>query len=148
MWVELASLAAFFGVLLIVLLWFMRRQRLQLTYQQKAITQQLEQTKQLCQQLQNEVEELRAGIIGVGQRVLNYDTTLAQVDTTLQQFEEQLNDMAQRQQAMELTDPESKIYSRAMKMVQLGADLEEIMRECELPRAEAELLFNLHQQQR
>ena len=46
---------------------------------------------------------------------------------------------------MSLTDPESKMYSRAMKMVQLGADLDEIIRECELPRAEAELLYNLHQ---
>jgi len=29
-------------------------------------------------------------------------------------------------------------------MVELGADLEEVIRECELPRAEAELLFSLH----
>ena len=30
--------------------------------------------------------------------------------------------------------------------VELGADLEEIIRECELPRAEAELLMSLHKQ--
>jgi hypothetical protein len=47
---------------------------------------------------------------------------------------------------MQLFDPESKLYNRAMKMVQLGAGLEEIMLECELPRAEAELLLNLHRQ--
>ena len=33
-------------------------------------------------------------------------------------------------------------------MVELGADLEEIIRECELPRAEAELLMSLHKQKK
>ena len=54
--------------------------------------------------------------------------------------------MAEQQKSMHLFDPESKIYSRAMKMVHLGASLDEIMLECELPQAEAELLFNLHKQ--
>lgn len=92
-----------------------------------------------------EVEELRAGIIGVGQRVLKLESALTQLNNHLSSSLQELSD---KQQAMEMTDPESKIYSRAMKMVQLGADLDEIMRECELPRAEAELLFSLHQQKR
>ena len=85
---------------------------------------------------------MRAGVIVVGQRVLQLDTGLNQLS---EQLTAQLQLLADKQQALELTDPESKIYSRAMKMVQLGADLDEIIRECELPRAEAELLFNLHQ---
>ncbi|HEY9044066.1 MAG TPA: DUF2802 domain-containing protein [Rheinheimera sp.] len=97
------------------------------------------------EQAKFEVEELRSGIIGVGQRVLQLESTLTQLSNQLSSSMQELSD---KQQAMEMTDPESKIYSRAMKMVQLGADLDEIMRECELPRAEAELLFNLHQQKR
>ncbi len=31
-----------------------------------------------------------------------------------------------------------------MKMVSLGAGIDELMAECELPRAEAELLLRLH----
>lgn len=89
--------------------------------------------------LRAELAELRSGVIGVGQRVLQLEEQLATQN-------EQLEALAERQQALEMTEPESKIYSRAMKMVQLGADLDEIMRECELPRAEAELLYNLHQQ--
>lgn len=49
-----------------------------------------------------------------------------------------------RQSDIETHDPESKLYTRAVRMVELGADLEEVMRECELPKAEAELLFTLH----
>lgn len=89
--------------------------------------------------LRAELAELRSGVIGVGQRVLELESRLDGQQQLLAEQAEQL-------QALQLTEPESKIYSRAMKMVQLGADLEEIMRECELPRAEAELLFNLHQQ--
>lgn len=89
--------------------------------------------------LRAELTELRSGVIGVGQRVLELEEQLSQQN-------QHIEALTERQQALEMTEPESKIYSRAMKMVQLGADLDEIIRECELPRAEAELLFNLHQQ--
>jgi hypothetical protein len=40
--------------------------------------------------------------------------------------------------------PEDKLYSRAQKMVKLGADVDELVRECELPHAEAEILIAMH----
>ncbi len=43
--------------------------------------------------------------------------------------------------------PEDKLYSRAQKLVELGADIEEIMRECDIPRPEAEMLMAVHRQQ-
>lgn len=127
-----------------IYLWVSRQQR-HMQLQQTALEKQLEYAAKQWAGSQHEVEELRAGVIGVGQRVLQLDTGLNQLS---EQLTAQLQLLADRQQALELTDPESKIYSRAMKMVQLGADLDEIIRECELPRAEAELLFNLHQQKK
>jgi hypothetical protein len=41
--------------------------------------------------------------------------------------------------------PEDKLYSRAFKLAALGADINEIMQECELPRAEAEMLMSVYQ---
>jgi septal ring factor EnvC (AmiA/AmiB activator) len=133
----IVAVLLFAGLLLSIYLWFGRIQR---NWQQQLqqLEQQLDFKAQQLLQTRHELEELRAGIIGVGQRVLQLDASVAEVN-------QQLQALADKQQALELTDPESKIYSRAMKMVQLGADLEEIMRECELPRAEAELLYNLHQ---
>ena len=127
-----------------IYLWVSRQQR-HMQLQQTALEKQLEYAAKQWAGSQHEVEELRAGVIGVGQRVLQLDTGLNQLS---EQLTAQLQLLADKQQALELTDPESKIYSRAMKMVQLGADLDEIIRECELPRAEAELLFNLHQQKK
>lgn len=40
--------------------------------------------------------------------------------------------------------PEDKLYSRASKLVELGADIHEIMKECDIPRAEAEMLLAIH----
>ena len=128
-------------VSLALLAWWFNR-RLVKAEHNTELERRLEYASRQLQQSQLEVEELRSGIIGVGQRVIQLETALSQFS---QQTEQQLAALNEQQQAIALTDPESKIYSRAMKMVQLGADLDEIMRECELPRAEAELLYNLHQ---
>ena len=133
------------ALLVLLLLWQLLRQRHLNRQQWEVFSRQLELNNQQLMAAQNETEELRAGIIGVGQRVLTLDQRVLTLENQLAQLHGACTELAEQQQAMSLTDPESKIYTRAMKMVQLGADLEEIMRECELPRAEAELLFNLHQ---
>ncbi|MCQ4054212.1 MULTISPECIES: DUF2802 domain-containing protein [Aeromonas] len=79
--------------------------------------------------LRKQMMELHTGAIGMGQR-------LQAVEGAMQQ----IND---RQQELTMQDPERKLYSRAAKMVELGADLDEVMSECELPKAEAELLISL-----
>ena len=42
--------------------------------------------------------------------------------------------------------PQDKLYTRAYKLASLGADIDEIMSECELPRAEAEMLLAVYHQ--
>lgn len=79
--------------------------------------------------LRKQMMELHTGAIGMGQR-------LQAVEVAMQQ----IND---RQQELTMQDPERRLYSRAAKMVELGADLDEVMSECELPKAEAELLISL-----
>ncbi|WP_442960193.1 DUF2802 domain-containing protein [Pseudoalteromonas sp. A25] len=81
--------------------------------------------------LRSEVAEVRSSLMNIGKRLVA--------------CENYAKDIAQQQAAQKYDDPDAKIYSRAVKMIELGADLEEIMRECELPRAEAELLMSLHQ---
>ncbi|MEJ6473118.1 DUF2802 domain-containing protein [Pseudoalteromonas piscicida] len=102
--------------------------------QQQAKVVQLSEASQGSEQqiaiLRSEVAELRASIMSIGKRVV----------TT----EQDLHELANQQAAQKYDDPDAKIYSRAVKMVELGADIEEVMRECELPRAEAELLMSLH----
>ena len=135
--VALAALA----ILLLLTAAFGYQRLRQQAKQLGVLQQQFDAAQSQNQQLQAELEELRSGLIGVGQRVLK-------MQEQQQGLRQNLDELQQQQQVIGLNDPESKIYSRAVKMVELGADLEEIIRECELPRAEAELLFNLHRQQR
>lgn len=79
--------------------------------------------------LRKQMMELHSGAIGMGRRLQSVEGAMQQV-----------ND---RQQELTMQDPERRLYSRAAKMVELGADLDEVMSECELPKAEAELLISL-----
>jgi hypothetical protein len=81
--------------------------------------------------LRSENAELRTGLMSIGQRLV--------------EFENKLIELEQLQAAKKYDDPDAKIYSRAVKMIELGADIDEIMRECEIPKAEADLLLSLHQ---
>ncbi len=112
------------------------------------VLQEQQLLSQRYQHLQTELEELRSGMFGLGQRVKNDQQDIQQISEALHAVAAEVNQLMEQTQKIEMFDPESKLYSRAMKMVQLGASLDEIIRECELPRAEAELLFNLHVQQR
>lgn len=118
--------------------------------QQQQIRQLSERLIQLNQRVPDqsaEVAELRSAVIGVGQRLLQLENRLAQLEHHHQAIATEMADLSEHQQKIQLFDPDSRLYSRATKMVQLGAGLEEVMRECELPRAEAELLISLHRQQ-
>lgn len=74
--------------------------------------------------------EIHSGSIGMGKKI--------------QQLESLVRKTQENQQNLVAQAPENRLYTRAVKMVQLGATIEELMAECELPRAEAELLLNLH----
>ena len=141
-WLVIGVIPAVAILLVVFVVWQHQRQRV--TFLQ--VLREHQQMQKVHQAMQIELEELRGGIIGVGQRVLQLETAWQRSQQDLQMVANEIEQISEHQQKMQLFDPESKLYSRAMKMVQLGAGLEEIMLECELPRAEAELLLNLHRQ--
>jgi len=74
--------------------------------------------------------EIHSGAVGMGKK-------LQQLDAVVKKTQENQVNLA-------ASAPENRLYTRATKMVELGASIEELMIDCELPKAEAELLFNLH----
>lgn len=58
-----------------------------------------------------------------------------------------VDELLEKQIELDMHDSGSRLYSRASKMVDLGADVDELMQECDLPKAEAELLLNLRKRQ-
>jgi cell division protein FtsB len=84
--------------------------------------------------LSEEIHEIRSGNYGVISRVKDLVQQVDNLQSTQQNFVEQ--------------DSQSRFYSKGAKLIREGASLEDVMRECDMPSAEAELLFNLHNNQR
>ncbi|MFC1234313.1 DUF2802 domain-containing protein [Vibrio sp. DW001] len=77
----------------------------------------------------NQLLEVRSVVIGLGQKV--------------SEQQELIQHLSERITELEHVDSDSRLYSRASKMVQLGAGVDELIEECELPKAEAELMMAL-----
>ncbi|WP_407702383.1 DUF2802 domain-containing protein [Vibrio algarum] len=77
----------------------------------------------------NQLLEVRSVVIGLGQK-------MSEQQDTIQHLSERITEL-------EHVDSDSRLYSRASKMVQLGAGVDELIEECELPKAEAELMMTL-----
>ncbi|CAM4224397.1 DUF2802 domain-containing protein [Vibrio agarivorans] len=102
----------------------------------KAIRLQSDYQRQKSRKLEKELEatskqllEVRSVVIGLGQKV-------TEQQDIIQHLHERVLELEQ-------ADTDSRLYTRATKMVQLGAELDELIHECELPKAEAELMMSL-----
>lgn len=119
------------GVAFIVLLLFVFLMRIRSGLQKKIDHQraQVRQADKDLQKLNKQLLEVRSVVVGLGQKV-----------TEQQDIIQHLNE---RIRELEHADTDGRLYSRASKMVQLGADINELIEECELPKAEAELMLSL-----
>jgi len=72
------------------------------------------------------------------------DQVVKQLEHRIQAVQQQLSKNQETLQHCLDQQPEDKFYSRAYKLAAMGAGLDEIMQECELPRAEAEMLLAVY----
>jgi uncharacterized membrane-anchored protein YhcB (DUF1043 family) len=86
-------------------------------------------TEKELEKCNKQMLEVRSVLVGLGQRV------------TEQQ--ELIQHLTERVSELENIDNDGRLYTRASKMVKLGAGLNELIEECELPKAEAELMMSL-----
>ena len=80
--------------------------------------------------LQDDISALCSGANGVGMHLSKIDRQLMRVN--------------ERQDQFELRDSVHSEYDQAVRMIQRGAGIDEIVSQCNLARAEAELLSRLH----
>jgi hypothetical protein len=132
---SLTYIVLFLGLLLLglVSLCFLLYRRLMRLSQQ--VTQVQVQQEGLQQQLiisQQEIHEVRTGTLGVGEKVKGLIGLIKQTEA--------------KQDLLASQDPMRRPYDQAAKLVARGSSIEDVMRECDMPKAEAELVFNLHKQ--
>ncbi|MFT5755311.1 MAG: putative membrane protein YhiD involved in acid resistance [Alteromonadaceae bacterium] len=140
----LGALLIFTLVVLIVL----SKQNKNLKISNTNINHSMQTNDILIMQIQSSLADLSANMqqqksVNIEQQNDNVQVS-KQLEYRIKTLQQQI---AQQQQVFEQfqnQQPEDKLYSRAFKLAELGADIEEIMRECDIPRAEAEMLMSMH----
>jgi len=101
----------------------------------------------LVNQLQTLFIELETSFKDKSEQHKTESVELNQVTKQLEHRIKNIQGELLKLQQVQAQQPEDKLYSRAFKMVSLGADAEELVRECDIPKAEAEMLISIHQKQ-
>jgi chromosome segregation ATPase len=82
------------------------------------------------------------------QQIAELNKNLTACFTPLENFESRIEEVASSVQLLQSNidseSTEQKLYGRAKKMIEMGADIDELVIECEIPRAEAELLLSIY----
>ncbi|MCH8496888.1 MAG: DUF2802 domain-containing protein [Marinobacter sp.] len=91
------------------------------------------QLRERCETLGREMHSASSGTIGMGQRLIGCERQLHELRTTVEE--------------MRQNDPLRVSYDEASRLVDLGADIEDLMNTCGISRPEAELVSALKRRQ-
>jgi hypothetical protein len=90
----------------------------------------LARSEEVLISMQADLGAVCSGAVGLGEHVA--------------QLERRTHQMIQRQEKFEMQAPGAQSYRHAMKLVDKGAELEEVIENCGLARGEAELVALAH----
>ena len=90
------------------------------------------QHQALINVLRNEIHAMTNSSIGMGKRLI--------------EVEQKLNLTADKQLELENRDPGVLAYNQAAKLMEMGADVDDLVHNCGLGRPEAELMALLHKE--
>lgn len=135
-------------VLFIVLMGYIYRQKTYFYRTNKVLKTQLETQELFINELQSSQNSVNKQLLEFNNKLESLQLENEQVSKQLEHrikilqqesgLQKQLIDQFQNQQ------PQDKLYSRAFKLVELGAEIDEVVRECDIPLAEAEMLISVH----
>jgi len=135
-------------VLFLVLVVIVYRLKIYFNQVNKGLQTQLESQEILLSELQSSQNILKDQLIDLNVKHINQNVENEQVNKQLEhRIKTVQNESREQNKLLEQLlnqQPQDKLYSRAFKLVELGADVEEVVRECEIPLAEAEMLISVH----
>ena len=82
--------------------------------------------------LRNEIQAITNSSIGMGRRVV--------------EIEQKLNNTAEKQLELENRDPGAMAFNQAARLMEMGANVDDLVESCGIGRPEAELMALLHQE--
>jgi hypothetical protein len=96
------------------------------------VQKQERQHQALINVLRNEISAMTNSSIGMGRRLI--------------EVEQKLNMTADKQLELENRDPGVLAYNQAARLMEMGADVDDLVKNCGIGRPEAELMALLHQE--
>ncbi len=135
-----------------ILFWFnsrrVERGRQELEQQHQALKLELEQFKQESMSASVHSQQSLVNLKKQQQEVLRHlEQAIGSISTIVNQTSEFAQELELTKDQVNLLRSESseqRLYGRAKKMIEMGAELDELITECDVPRAEAELLLSLY----
>lgn len=135
-------------VLFFVLIAFIYRQKSQFILINKALQSQIETQELLIHELQSSQKVVNNQLTRINdvfkKQQLEDEQVSKQLEHRIKLLQEETAEQKQSLEQIKNQQPQDKLYSRAFKLVELGADIDEVVRECDIPRAEAEMLMSVH----
>jgi len=111
---------------------------------------QMQSTSLLVNELQtlnNKLQQEFDDMAGCNERLTAENEQVSkQLEHRIKSLQQQFIEQQQLLTQWQDSQGQDKFYNRAFKLAAKGADIEEIMSECELPRAEVEMLLSVYQQ--
>lgn len=101
-------------------------------YARRKLQQHQRQYEALINVLRNEIQALTSSSIGMGHRLMD--------------VEKQLNITTEKQQELANRDPGVLAYNQAARLMEMGADVDDLVKNCGIGRPEAELMALLHKE--
>ena len=104
----------------------------------------LNNLQELNEQLQFEVDNLHKK----GEKTTTENLQISkQLEHRIKTLQTQINNQNDTISQLQTDKGDDKFYTRAIKLAKKGADIDEIVNECELPYAEVEMLISVYQKE-
>jgi len=97
----------------------------------------------LNEKLQQEFEAIKSASNKIA---IESNQVSKQLEHRIKQLQHQITEQQQLFAQWQDSQGQDKFYNRAFKLAEKGAGIDEIISECELPRAEVEMLLSVYQQ--
>jgi septal ring factor EnvC (AmiA/AmiB activator) len=135
-------------VLFVLIIAYIYRQKVDLQRVNKRLQTQVDAQELLLIELQSSKEDINKQLAKLERNFKSQSIENEQVSKQLEHRIKALqqDNISQKELVVQIQNqqPQDKLYSRAFKLVELGADIEEVVRECDIPLAEAEMLISVH----
>lgn len=142
-------LAISLAIVICCIVWLLLKMS-RLKAQSKLLSSQINALEMLTADLQANTHALTQKNIELSDLIRSQTTEYEQVSRQLEHRikgqQDSISNLTQKLALLDEQQPQDKFYHRASKLAAKGASAEEIMVECELPRAEVEMLLAIYKQ--